>query len=57
MTITKEETLSLQAFLVKRVDILNDIGLKDGYSLEIVSYSKHSSYNKNDIIDNKTANK
>ena len=36
MTLTKEETIGLQAIFVKRADILNDVGLETGYSLEIV---------------------
>ena len=36
MTLTKEETLGLQAIFVKRADILNDVGIETGYSLEIV---------------------
>ena len=51
MTLTKEETIGLQAIFVKRADILNDVGLETGYSLEIVCYSKNSSYNKNNVID------
>ena len=31
MIVTKEETLSLQAFFVKRSDILNDYGIETGY--------------------------
>ena len=36
MTLTKEETIGLQAIFVKRADILNDIGIETGCSLEIV---------------------
>ena len=31
MTLTKEETIGLQAIFVKRVDILNGIGIETGY--------------------------
>ena len=31
MTLTKEETIGLQAIFVKRADILNDIGIETGY--------------------------
>ena len=40
MTLSKEETIGLQAIIVKRTDILNDIRIETGYSLEKVSYSK-----------------
>ena len=33
MTLTKEETIGLQAIFGKRVDILNDVGIETGYSL------------------------
>ena len=33
MRLTKEETIGLQAIFVKRADILNDVGIKTGYSL------------------------
>ena len=33
MTLTKEETIGLQAIFVKRADILNDVGIETGYSL------------------------
>ena len=56
MIVTKEESLSLQAIFVKRTDILNGIRIETGYSLEIVSYSKHNSHNKNNAINNKTLN-
>ena len=56
MTQTKEETIGLQANFVKRTDILNGIRIETGYSLEKVSYSKHSIHNKNNVIDNKTVN-
>ena len=56
MTLSKEETIGLQAIIVKRTDILNDIRIETGYSLEKVSYSKHSIHNKNNVIDNKTVN-
>ena len=36
MTVTSRKTLWLQAIFVKRADILNDIGIETGYSLEIV---------------------
>ena len=56
MIVTKEETLSLQAIFVNRTDILNDIIIETGYSLEKGKYSKHSIHNKNNVIDNKTVN-
>ena len=56
MTLSKEETIGLQAIIVKRTDILNGIRIETGYSLEKVSYSKHSIHNKNNVIDNKTVN-
>ena len=36
MTLTKEETIGLQAIFVKRADIVNDVGIETRYSLEIV---------------------
>ena len=36
MTVTSRKTLWLQAIFVKRADILNDVGIETGYSLEIV---------------------
>ena len=33
MTLTKEETIGLQAIFVKRADILNDVAIESGYSL------------------------
>ena len=33
MTLTREETIGLQAIFVKRADILNDVGIETGYSL------------------------
>ena len=36
MTLTKEETIGLQAIFVKRTDKLNGVGIETGYSLEIV---------------------
>ena len=37
MTLTKEETIGLQAIFVKRADILNGIRIETGYSLEKVN--------------------
>ena len=56
MILTKEETLSLQAIFVKRADILNCIGIETGYHWKKYSYSKHSSHNKNKVINNKIVN-
>ena len=56
MTLTNEETIGLQAIFVKRADILNGIGIETGYHWKKYSYSKHSSPNKNKVINNKTAN-
>ena len=56
MTLNKEETISLQAIFVKRADILNGIGIETGYHWKKYSYSKHSSPNKNKVINNKTMN-
>ena len=36
MTLTKEETLGLQAIFVNKADVLNGIRIETGYSLEIV---------------------
>ena len=33
MTLTKEETIGLQAIFVKRADSLNNVGIETGYSL------------------------
>ena len=40
MTLTKEETIGLQAIIVKRTDILNGIRIETGYSLEKVNLLK-----------------
>ena len=32
MTLTREETIGLQAIFVKRADIQNDVGIETGYS-------------------------
>ena len=56
MAITKEETIGLQAIFVNRADILNGIRIETGYHWKKASYSKHSSHNKNKVIDNKTVN-
>ena len=56
MAVTKEETLGLQAIFVKRADILNDIRIETGYHWIKVSYSRYSSPNKNNVINNKTVN-
>ena len=56
MAVTKEETLGLQDIFVKRADILNGIRIETGYHWIKYSYSKHSSHNKNNAINNKTVN-
>ena len=56
MSITKEETLGLQAIFVNRADILNGIRIETGYHWKKASYSKPRSHNKNKVIDNKTVN-
>ena len=56
MTLTKEETLGLQGIFVNKADILNGIRIETGYHWKKYSYSKYSSYNKNNVIDNKTVN-
>ena len=33
MTLTREETIGLQAIFVKREDLLHDVGIETGYSL------------------------
>ena len=50
----KQETLVLYDFFVKRAVILNKIGFETGYSFEKVSLSKHSSYDKHNVIENIT---
>ena len=52
----KKETLGLYDFFVKRAVILNNIGFETGYSFEMVSLSKHGSYDKNNVIENITVN-
>ena len=39
MTLTKEETIGLQAIFVKRADILNDIGIEIDVICEQYGYS------------------
>ena len=56
MTLTKEETIGLQAIFVKRADLLNGIDIETGYHWKKLSYSKHSIHNKNNVINNKTVN-
>ena len=56
MTLTNEETIGLQAIFVKRADILNDNRIETGYHWKKYGYSKHSSPNKNNVINNKTVN-
>ena len=56
MTLTKEETIGLQAIFGKRTDILNDNGIETGYHWKKKSYYKHNSHNKNKVINNKTVN-
>ena len=56
MAVTKEEKLGLQAIFVNRADIINGIRIETGYHRKKKSYSKYSSYDKNNVIDNKTAN-
>ena len=56
MTLTKEETIGLQAIFVKRADVLNGIRIETGYHWKMQSYSKHSCPNKNKVINNKTMN-
>ena len=41
---------------MKRGVILYSIGFETGYSFEIVSLSKHSIYDKNNVIENITVN-
>ena len=52
----KRRTAWFISFFVKRAVILNNIGFETGYSFEIVSLSKHSSYDKNNFIENITVN-
>ena len=52
----KRRNAWLQAFFIKRAVILNNIGFETGFSFEIVSLSKHSSYDKNNVIENITVN-
>ena len=56
MAITKEETIGLQAIFVNRADILNGIRIETGYHWKKASYSKHSSHNKNNVIDYRIEN-
>ena len=52
----KRRNAWFMSFFVKRAVILNNIGFETGYSFEIVSLSKHSSYDKNNFIENITVN-
>ena len=52
----KKKRLAYVRIFVKRADILNGIGIETGYHWKKYSYSKHSSHNKNNVIDNKTVN-
>ena len=54
--IEKKKRLVYNPISVKRAVILNNIGFETGYSFEIVSLSKHSSYDKNNVIENITVN-
>ena len=56
MTLTKEETLGLQAIFVNKADVLNGIRIETGYHWKKYSYSKHSIHNKNNVINIKTVN-
>ena len=56
MIVTKEETLSLHTIFVNKADVLNGIRIETGYHWKKYSYSKHSSHNKNKVINNKTVN-
>ena len=56
MIVTKKKRLAYVRIFVKRADILNGIGIETGYHWEKYSYSRHSSPNKNKVINNKTAN-
>ena len=52
----KKKRLAYVRIFVKRADILNGIGIETGYHWKKYSYSKHTSPNKNKVINNKTAN-
>ena len=52
MTLTKEETIGLEAIFVKRADILNGVGIE----IDVLWKSIVSSFSKNNVIDNKTIN-
>ena len=51
-----KKRLAYVRIFVKRADILNCIGIETGYHWKKYTYSKHSSHNKNKVINNKIVN-
>ena len=54
--IEKKKRLVYKLSSQKRAVILNNIGFETGFSFEIVSQCKYSSYDKNNVVENITVN-